>query len=193
MKKDIIISGVGGQGILTISAVLDTAALKAGYNIKQSEVHGMSQRGGAVQSHVRISDKPVYSDLIPFGKADMILSVEPMELLRYLPYLKPDGFLITDINPLKNITNYPPEEELKEQIEQFPNHRIIDAKTLARKAGNMRAANIVLIGATSDLLPFEDELIEEVIRDLFARKGERIVQMNIDAYHYGKEAINQQV
>jgi len=82
---------------------------------------------------------------------------------------------------------------LKEQIEQFPNHRIIDAKTLARKAGNMRAANIVLIGATSDLLPFEDELIEEVIRDLFARKGERIVQMNIDAYHYGKEAINQQV
>lgn len=193
MKKDIIISGVGGQGILTISAVLDTAALKAGYNIKQSEVHGMSQRGGAVQSHVRISDKPVYSDLIPFGKADMILSVEPMELLRYLPYLKPDGFLITDINPLKNITNYPPEEELKEQIEQFPNHRIIDAKTLARKAGNMRAANIVLIGATSDLLPFEDELMEEVIRDLFARKGERVVQMNIDAYHYGKEAINQQV
>ncbi len=193
MKKDIIISGVGGQGILTISAILDTAALKAGYNIKQSEVHGMSQRGGAVQSHVRISDQPVYSDLIPFGKADMILSVEPMELLRYLPYLKPDGFLITDSNPFKNIANYPDEEELKKQIEKFPNHRIIDGKSLARKAGNMRAANIVLIGAASDLLPFEDELIEEVIRELFARKGERIVQMNIDAYRYGKEAVKQNV
>jgi indolepyruvate ferredoxin oxidoreductase beta subunit len=191
MKKDIIISGVGGQGILTISAILDTAALKAGYNIKQSEVHGMSQRGGAVQSHVRISDKPVYSDLIPFGKADMILSVEPMELLRYLPYLKPEGYLITDINPFKNISNYPEEDRLKKQIEKFQHHRIIDAKTLARKAGNMRAANIVLIGAASDLLPFEDDLIEEVIQDLFARKGERIVQMNIDAYHYGKEAVKQ--
>ncbi len=193
MKKDIIISGVGGQGILTISAVLDTAALKAGYNIKQSEVHGMSQRGGAVQSHVRISDQPVYSDLIPFGKADMILSVEPMELLRYLPYLKPDGYLITDINPFKNIADYPDEEELKKQIEQFPNHRIVDAKSLARKAGNMRAANIVLIGATSDLLPFEDELMEEVIKELFRRKGERMVQMNIDAYRYGKEAVKQKV
>ncbi len=193
MKKDIIISGVGGQGILTISAVLDKAALKAGYNIKQSEVHGMSQRGGAVQSHVRISDQPVYSDLIPFGKADMILSVEPMELLRYLPYLKPDGYLITDINPFKNIADYPDEEELKKQIEQFPNHRIVDAKSLARKAGNMRAANIVLIGATSDLLPFEDELMEEVIKELFSRKGERMVQMNIDAYRYGKEAVKQKV
>ncbi len=193
MKKDIIIAGVGGQGILTISAVLDTAALKAGYNIKQSEVHGMSQRGGAVQSHVRISDKPVYSDLIPFGKADMILSVEPMELLRYLPYLKPDGYLVTDINPFKNIPNYPSEEELKAQIEEFPNHRIIDARKLARKAGNMRAANIVLIGAISDLLPFEDQLMEEVIKELFSRKGERIVQMNIDAYNFGKEAVKEKV
>lgn len=193
MKNDIIISGVGGQGILTISAVLDTAALKAGYNIKQSEVHGMSQRGGAVQSHVRISDKPIYSDLIPFGKADMILSVEPMELLRYLPYLKPNGFLVTDINPFKNISNYPEEENLRKQIEKFPNHRIVDAKSLARKAGNMRAANIVLIGAISDLLPFEDQLMEEVIKDLFSRKGERVVQMNIDAYHYGKEAVKQKI
>lgn len=193
MKKDIIISGVGGQGILTISAVLDTAALKSGFNIKQSEVHGMSQRGGAVQSHVRISDKPIYSDLIPFGKADMILSVEPMELLRYLPYLKPEGFLITDINPFKNIPAYPPEEELKKQIEQFPHNRIIDARSLARKAGNIRAANIVLVGAASDLLPFDDALMEEVIAELFSRKGERVVQMNIDAYHYGKEAVKQKI
>ena len=189
MKKDIIISGVGGQGILTISAVLDTAALESGFNIKQSEVHGMSQRGGAVQAHVRISDKPVYSDLIPMGQADLILSVEPMELLRYLPYLKKDGYMVTDSNPFKNITNYPNEQELTNQIEQFSNHRIIDARSLAKKAGNFRAANIVMIGAVSDLLPFEDSVIEKVITDLFKRKGERIVQMNIDAYNLGKEAI----
>ncbi len=190
MKKDIIIAGVGGQGILTISAVLDTAALKSGFNIKQSEVHGMSQRGGAVQSHVRISDKPVYSDLIPFGKADIILSVEPMELLRYLPYLKPEGYLVTDINPFKNIANYPDEKELKSQIEQFPKHRIVDARTLARKAGNFRAANIVMIGAISDLLPFSDEIIKEVITELFQRKGDRIVQMNLDAFELGKGAVS---
>jgi len=188
MKKDIIISGVGGQGILTISAVLDMAALESGYNVKQSEVHGMSQRGGAVQAHVRISDKPVYSDLIPMGKADLILSVEPMELLRYLPYLHKDGYLVTDINPFKNIANYPDEIDLKKQIEQFPNHRIVDARTLAKKAGNFRASNIVMIGAASDLLPFEDDLIKKVISDLFKRKGDRIVQMNLDAYDLGKQA-----
>ncbi len=189
MKKDIIISGVGGQGILTISAVLDTAALESGYNVKQSEVHGMSQRGGAVQSHVRISDKPVYSDLIPKGKADLILSVEPMELLRYLPYLHPEGYLVTDINPFKNIPNYPDEAELKAQIEQFPYHRIVDARTLAKRAGNFRAANIVMIGAVSDLLPFEDELLKKVITNLFQRKGDRIVQMNLDAFDLGKTSV----
>jgi len=189
MKKDIIIAGVGGQGILTISAVLDTAALESGYNVKQSEVHGMSQRGGAVQAHVRISDKTVYSDLIPMGKADIILSVEPMELLRYLPYLHKDGYLVTDINPFKNIANYPDENELKKQIESFPNHRIVDARSLAKKAGNFRAANIVMIGAIADQLPFEDELIKKVITQLFKRKGDRIIQMNIDAYELGKNSI----
>ena len=190
MKKDIIIAGVGGQGILTISAVLDMAALESGYNVKQSEVHGMSQRGGAVQAHVRISDKPVYSDLIPKGKADIILSVEPMELLRYLPYIHPEkGYLVTDINPFKNIADYPDEEELRKQIEAFPNHRIVDARTLAKKAGNFRAAIIVMIGAISDLLPFEDEVLKKVISDLFQRKGDRVVQMNLDAFELGKSAV----
>ncbi len=190
MKKDIIIAGVGGQGILTISAVLDMAALESGYNVKQSEVHGMSQRGGAVQSHVRISDGPVYSDLIPKGKADLILSVEPMELLRYLPYIHPEnGYLVTDINPYKNIPDYPEESVLRSQIESFPHHRIVDARTLAKKAGNLRAANIVMIGAVSDLLPFEDDLLKKIIADLFKRKGDRVVQMNLDAYELGKQSV----
>jgi indolepyruvate ferredoxin oxidoreductase beta subunit len=188
MKTDIIISGVGGQGILTIAALLDTAALLKDYYVKQSEVHGMSQRGGAVQSHVRISDKPVYSDLVPYGKADLILSVEPMELFRYLPYMASDGWIITDINPFVNIPDYPDKEELLDQLNRFPHHLIVDARDLAKKAGSIRTSNVVILGAASRLLPFEDEVFFQAIDQLFSRKGERIVQMNIDAFKLGKEA-----
>ncbi len=188
MKKDIIISGVGGQGILTIAALIDTATLLENLYVKQSEIHGMSQRGGAVQSHVRIADHPIYSDLIPFGKADLLLSIEPMELFRYLPYMAPDGIIITDINPFKNIPDYPDEEELRRSIESFPHHVIVDARDLAKKTGNIRASNIVLLGAASHFLPFNDQTFEKAIRQLFERKGERIVQMNIDAYYEGKKA-----
>ncbi len=193
MKKDIIISGVGGQGILTIAALLDTSALLSNLNVKQSEIHGMSQRGGAVQSHVRISDRPIYSDLIPFGRADMLLSIEPMELFRYLPYMAPDAVVVTDINPFVNIPDYPDEAELRRTIESFPRHVIVDARDLAKKTGNIRASNIVLLGAASHFLPFDDATFEKAIEQLFARKGERIVAMNIDAFHRGKEAVEHKV
>lgn len=187
MKSNIILAGVGGQGILTIAAVLDTAALNCNLNIKQAEVHGMSQRGGAVQSHVRISDKEIYSDLIPQGKADLIISVEPMELLRYLPYLKEDGFLITDINPFVNITNYPELDDLYKEIKTHPNSILIDAKKIAKDLGNSRATNIVLLGAASSRLPLSDESLKEAIAILFKRKGEKIVNKNLEAFDKGKE------
>jgi len=187
MKTNIILSGVGGQGILTIAAVLDTAALANNLNVKQSEVHGMSQRGGAVQSHVRISDKPIFSDLIPQGKADMIISVEPMELLRYLPYLKKDGYLITDSNPFENINNYPELETLYKEIKSHKNHILIDAVKIAKDLGNSKAANIVLLGAASSLIPLSDESFQKAIATLFQRKGERIVEKNLEAYLKGKE------
>lgn len=187
MKTNIIIAGVGGQGILTIAAVLDIAALENNLNIKQSEVHGMSQRGGAVQSHVRISDKEIFSDLIPKGKADIIISVEPMELLRYLPYLKKKGFLVTDANPFLNITNYPDLQELYAEIKSHPNCILIDAKKIAKDLGNSKATNIVLLGAASSLLPLSDESLLKAITALFERKGQRIVNKNIDAYLKGKE------
>jgi indolepyruvate ferredoxin oxidoreductase beta subunit len=187
MKTNIILAGVGGQGILTIAAVLDTAALDCNLNIKQSEVHGMSQRGGAVQSHVRISDKEIFSDLIPEGKADMIISVEPMELLRYLPYLKKGGFLITDSNPFENITNYPELTDLYKEIKSHKNTILIDAKGIAKEIGNSRATNIVLLGAASSLLPLDDESIQTAIKSLFERKGERIIAKNLEAYEKGKE------
>jgi len=191
MKTNIILAGVGGQGILTIAAVLDTAALASNLNIKQSEVHGMSQRGGAVQSHVRISDKEIFSDLIPLGKADLIISVEPMELLRYLPFLKKDGYLVTDSNPFENITDYPKLETLYNEIKAHPNHILIDAKKIAKDLGNSRATNIVLIGAASSMLPLSEESLLNAIKSLFERKGERIVKKNIEAFFKGKEIANE--
>jgi indolepyruvate ferredoxin oxidoreductase beta subunit len=187
MKTNIILAGVGGQGILTIAAVLDTAALDNNLNIKQSEVHGMSQRGGAVQSHVRISDKEIFSDLIPQGKADLIISVEPMELLRYLPFLKEDGFLVTDSNPFVNITNYPELEDLYKEIKSHKNNILIDAKQIAKDLGNSKATNMVLLGAVSSLLPLSDESLQKAIKTLFERKGEKIVAKNLEAYEKGKE------
>ncbi len=187
MNYNLILSGVGGQGILTIAAVLDTATLQQNLFVKQSEVHGMSQRGGAVQCHVRISDKEIYSDLIPQGKADMILSVEPMELLRYLPYLANKGWLITDSNPFINISNYPEKKELYEQIKSHPNHIIINATAVAKKLGNTKAANMVLLGAASTLIPISEESILTAIKKLFQNKSERVINLNIEAFQTGKK------
>lgn len=187
MKTNIILSGVGGQGILTIAAVLDTAALDQNLFVKQAEVHGMSQRGGAVQSHVRISDKEIFSDLIPLGKADMILSVEPMELLRYLPYLKPDGWMITDSEPFINNKNYPEKETLFKEIESHPNNIIVEATEIAKKIGNSKAANMVLLGAASTLIPLSEDSLIKAIKTLFQRKSERIINLNIEAFNAGKK------
>ena len=187
MKSNIILSGVGGQGILSIAAIIDIAALHNGLNIKQSEVHGMSQRGGAVQSHVRISDKEIFSDLIPMGKADAIISVEPMELLRYLPYLKKKGVLITDSNPFVNIINYPELKDLYSEIKSHSNTILIDAKKIAKDLGNAKATNIVLLGAASSILPLSEESLKKAIKTLFERKGERVVQKNIEAFDIGKK------
>jgi indolepyruvate ferredoxin oxidoreductase beta subunit len=140
MKRDIILSGVGGQGILSIANVIGLAAIEAGLFIKQAEVHGMSQRGGDVQSNLRISDKEIASDLIPMGQCDMILSVEPMESLRYLPMLASNGWLITNNKPFVNIPNYPDMKDVLKEIESIPNHIAIDADQIAKEMGSVRSA-----------------------------------------------------
>jgi indolepyruvate ferredoxin oxidoreductase beta subunit len=122
MKSDIVLSGVGGQGILSIATIIGLAAIENDLFLKQSEVHGMSQRGGDVQSHLRLSGKPISSDLIPYGKADLIISVEPMESLRYLPWLSKSGWLVTNSTPFINIDNYPPVEEILKEIRKIKNH-----------------------------------------------------------------------
>jgi indolepyruvate ferredoxin oxidoreductase beta subunit len=187
MKKDIILAGVGGQGILTIATILGTAAIKRGMNLKQAEVHGMSQRGGDVQSHLRLSDEPIWSDLIPYGSADMILSVEPLEALRYLPYLKEDGWIISNSTSFKNIPNYPPEEEIYREIKKIPNYVLFDADTLANEQKASRSMNIVVLGAAITHLGFSQEEIEEAIKVIFAPKGEAIVEANLRALKAGIE------
>jgi indolepyruvate ferredoxin oxidoreductase beta subunit len=187
MKKDIILSGVGGQGILSIATVIGEAALKEGLYMKQAEVHGMSQRGGDVQSNLRISDKPIASDLIPTGKCDLIISLEPMESLRYLPYLSNDGWLVTNEAPFINIPNYPAEADIMNEINKLPHKIILDVDKVAKELGSPRVSNIVLLGATIPFLGIEYSKIQESIRDIFERKGEAIVEMNLKALAAGKE------
>ncbi|MFO7668944.1 MAG: indolepyruvate oxidoreductase subunit beta [Bacteroidales bacterium] len=190
MKRDIILAGVGGQGILSIAAVIGVAAVESGLYLKQSEVHGMSQRGGDVQSHLRISDQPISSDLIPQGKCDMILSVEPMEGLRYLPFLAPEGWLVTSSKPFLNIEGYPEVEVLLKEIQKVKNHRIVDASFIAGELGSQKVSNIVMLGAASDQLGISPESLEEAIGVLFGRKGKEMVNLNISALEAGRNAVS---
>ena len=185
MKTDIILSGVGGQGILSIAAAIGEAALKEGLYMKQAEVHGMSQRGGDVQSNLRLSDRPIASDLIPLGHADLIISLEPMESLRYLPYLNKEGWLVTNSQPFINIPNYPDLEKVKAELDKLPHKVVLDVEAIAKEAGSMRAANIVMLGAATPFLGIEYEKIEDGVRSIFARKGEEIVAMNLKALKAG--------
>lgn len=186
MKKDIILAGVGGQGILSIATVIGEAALQEGLYLKQAEVHGMSQRGGDVQSNLRLSSEPIMSDLIPKGGADLIISLEPMEALRYVEYLKPDGWIVTSCMPFLNIPNYPELEQVLARIKAYEHHVLLDVETLAKEVGApAQAANMVLLGAAIPMLGIDhDKMIAGVAR-VFARKGETVVNTNIAAVEAG--------
>lgn len=186
MKKDIILAGVGGQGILSIATVIGEAALAEGLYLKQAEVHGMSQRGGDVQSNLRLSSEPIHSDLIPVGGADLIISLEPMEALRYLPYLKPEGWIVTSSVPFVNIPNYPEIEEVIRHIELHKNHVLLDVEALAKEAGApSQAANMVLLGAAIPMLGIDHDKMIAGVQRVFARKGDAIVQSNVAAVEAG--------
>ena len=186
MKCDIVLAGVGGQGILSIATVLGYAAIENKLYLKQAETHGMSQRGGAVQSYLRLSDQPVYSDLIPSGSADLILSVEPMEALRYLPFLSPEGYIVTNTNPFRNVTSYPDYDTVIEELKRQPRMVALDAEALAREAGNLKASNMVRLGAAPPFIDLPLESSERGIREIFSRKGDEVVALNLKALHIGR-------
>lgn len=180
MKKDIILCGVGGQGILSIATVIGEAAVRAGLFIKQAEVHGMSQRGGDVQSHLRLSTEPVWSDLIPRGEADIIISMEPMEALRYLPCLSKDGAVVTASSPFVNIPDYPPMEALDAEYDRLPNAVRVDIESIARESGNPKGANMALLGAAAPYLDIlSSDQLRDAVRAVFAPKGEEVVEANL--------------
>ena len=186
MKQDIILAGVGGQGILSIATVIGSAALEQGLHLKQAEVHGMSQRGGDVQSNLRLSSDPIHSDLIPRGAADLIVSLEPMEALRYVPYLAPQGWVITNTVPFVNIPDYPPMESVKAELDKLPRVIAIDVDAIAKEVESPRSANMVLLGATAAVLGILDpDKLRDGIRRIFGRKGEDIVEANIKAFDAG--------
>jgi indolepyruvate ferredoxin oxidoreductase beta subunit len=186
MDTNIILAGVGGQGILSIAYVIDNAALAAGHHFKQAEVHGMAQRGGAVQSHLRYSDRPIHSDLIPRGRADMVLSIEPLEVFRYIHFLAPDGWVVTSTTPYVNIPDYPDHDGLVAELAELPRTVLVDTGRLARAAGNIRAQNMVVVGAASNLLEFEPEAMLTHVTSLFAPKGDTIVAVNRRAFDLGR-------
>ena len=187
MKTDIILCGVGGQGILSIATIIGEAAMNENLYIKQAEVHGMSQRGGDVQSNLRISSKPIASDLIALGSADVIISMEPMEALRYLPYLSKEGWIITSSTPFVNIPNYPDLEIIKADLAKIRNVIMLDIEQLAKDNGIPRSANVILLGAAQKALNIEYGKLEDAIRRVFTRKGEAVVEANIKALALGRE------
>lgn len=183
MKKDIILCGVGGQGILSVATIIGEAATKAGVNLKQAEVHGMSQRGGDVQSNLRLSTDEIYSDLISKGGCDLIISMEPMEALRYLPYLSKDGVIVTSNKPFINIPNYPDQEALFAELNSLSNVVQLDIEKVAKDAGNPRGANVVLLGMAAKYLEIVSvDQLREAIATIFARKGEAVVEANLKCF-----------
>ncbi|MCQ2974805.1 MAG: indolepyruvate oxidoreductase subunit beta [Bacteroidales bacterium] len=187
MKTDIILAGVGGQGILSIASCIGVAAMNENLYVKQSELHGMSQRGGAVQSHFRLSDKPIFSDQIPLGQADIILAVEPMEALRYLPWLSENGMLVTDSAPFINIPNYPDTETILSEIKKLKKHVLVDANGLATSIKSPKSANIVMLGAASKYLQVSFNSLENAVCEIFKNKGTVIVETNIEALKLGRD------
>lgn len=187
MTTNIVLAGVGGQGILSIANVIGIAALQEDLYLKQAEVHGMSQRGGDVQSNLRISDKPIESDLIPYGKADIIVSLEPMEALRYLPFLSKKGWVVTNTNPFVNIKNYPSIKEVMDELEQMENLVAFDMDKMAKDMGSPRSSNMVLLGAASPFIGLDEDLLKESVATFFKKKGDKIIEMNLKCFQAGRD------
>ena len=189
MKYDVILAGVGGQGVLSVASIIAQAAMNEGLEVRQSEVHGMAQRGGAVLAHMRISDKKIAGDLVPRGAADLIISMEPLESLRYVSYLKHGGMFVTAAEPFNNIANYPDIEGVYSSIKRLHKYRIVETAAIAKEAGLAKAANTVMVGAVSGFLPIKPQSLEKTIKDVFSKKDSNTAEVNAKAFKLGQRAV----
>ena len=189
MKYDVVLAGVGGQGVLSVATAIAMGAMKDGLQVRQSEVHGMAQRGGAVQAHLRLSNGTIFGDLVGRAGAHLIVALEPLEALRYLAFLRSDGAVVTAVEALKNIKNYPPIEELYAELGRLPRYRLLEAAALAQEAGSPRATNMVMVGAASEFLPVREASLLAAIDELFARKGQEVMAANRAAFALGRRAV----
>ncbi|NTU59436.1 MAG: indolepyruvate oxidoreductase subunit beta [Deltaproteobacteria bacterium] len=186
---NILLSGVGGQGVILASKILSEAALVEGLDIKQSEVHGMSQRGGSVVSHVRIGDA-VHSPLVPEGQCDLLAGFEPLEALRFAHWVRPEGLIVYSVDRINPSTvsagfaQYP--ADLEEQLKAFPCKKVaVPAGDLAEKAGNRKSANVVLVGALAGHLSFSDETWQKAVS---ASVPPKLLKLNLEAFELGRKA-----
>jgi len=185
--KSVIIAGVGGQGAITVAQLVLGAAWKSGYYVLQSEVHGMSQRGGEVNAQIIFDKVPVTSPVVTQGEADLLIGIEPLETLRYLSQMSKDANIIASSEPVINMDNYPKIEIILEKIKSVEGAVLIDTLKAAKELNNKHAGNICILGAASKFLPIDNEVWEAVIRERFESKGEEVVMSNIKAFQYGKK------
>ncbi len=187
MKINLVISGVGGQGVVTIARLLAAAGLRDGLHVIQGELHGMSQRGGAVHAQLRFDNEVIESPQVPIGRADILLGVEPVEALRNIGWLHPKGRVITAIRPIENVPNYPPIEDILENIRALPNSLLVDAHTIASDAGSARSENFVMAGAAAAFLPIDPETMRACILEKSKHWAEKDRAAAIKALDAGLE------
>jgi indolepyruvate ferredoxin oxidoreductase beta subunit len=185
--KGIIVAGVGGQGALTLAQLILGAAWKSKYHVLQSEVHGMSQRGGAVNAHILFDIVPVTSPVVMEGDAEFLISMEPLEALRYLPFMSKTGIMIVSAHPFKNMDNYPDVELILNELKSIDGVTLIDTEKYSKELDYKNAGNMILLGSLSNHLPFEDSIWEKIISERFNDKGTKVIEQNIRAFNFGKK------
>ena len=191
MTKSIMLVGVGGQGTILASKLLTIGLMEAGYDVKMSEIHGMSQRGGSVSSQVRYSKDQVYSPVIEIGGADMIVSFEKVEALRYLKYLKEGGTIVANNYKMESVATITGKaeykvEEVDKKLKEL-NAKVINAADKATELGNAKVLNIILLGTVIKGMHLEDIDWEQIIRD---NVKEKFVDINIRALHEGMALVS---
>ena len=183
----VIVAGVGGQGAITLAQLVLGAAWKSGFFVHQSEVHGMSQRGGSVNAHILFDKKEVSSPVVMEGAGNLLIGMEPLETLRYLSLLRKDAEVVSSVIPIKNMAEYPDVDKILSELKSVPGVTLVDTDKYSKELSNKKAGNIILLGIASKHMPISKKMWHEVIKERFEGKGEKIIDKNIEAFEFGRK------